>query len=157
MLIYGHNGIVGPGAVPNETLAKWAGDRIGVKDFGPSTSIGVLHHGTLVAVALFNKYLHPNIEITFVTSSPRWQSKGAVRGILSYPFVQLNCKRVTATTEATNQRARAFLCRLGFKQEGYHPDVFSDGDAVTYGLLRSDASKWLAEEPYEQSSSSSSS
>ena len=127
-------------------LAQWAGDRIGIKDFGNCTTIGVAHKGHIVAVALYNKYLHPNIEVTFVTSSPRWASPGAVQTIIRYPFVQLNCKRITATTEATNQRARAFLCRLGFKQEGYHPDVFTNGDAVTYGLLRKDAGRWLAEE-----------
>jgi RimJ/RimL family protein N-acetyltransferase len=44
---------------------------------------------------------------------------------------------------ATNQPARAFLCRLGFKQEGIHPDALPDGDAVTYGLLRKDAARWL--------------
>ena len=148
-IIYGQNGkLVGPNAVPNELLAKWAGNRIGIKDFGNCTTIGVVHKDQIVAVALYNKYLHPNIEVTFVTSSPRWASPGAVKTILRYPFVQLNCKRITATTEATNQRARAFLCRLGFKQEGYHPDVLETGDAVTYGLLRKDAARWLAEESH---------
>jgi RimJ/RimL family protein N-acetyltransferase len=147
MLIFGHNGEVkGENVVPNALLAQWAGERIGVKDFGNCTTIGIVHKGQIVAVALYNKYLHPNIEVTFVTSSPNWASPGAVKTILRYPFIQLNCKRITATTEATNQRARAFLCRLGFKQEGYHPDVFETGDAVTYGLLRKDAARWLAEE-----------
>jgi RimJ/RimL family protein N-acetyltransferase len=44
---------------------------------------------------------------------------------------------------ATNQPARAFLCRLGFREEGYHPDALPLGDAVTYGLLRKDAARWL--------------
>ena len=145
MLVFGQNGkLEGPNAVPNAVLAKWAGDRIGIEDFGNCTTIGVVHKGQIVAVALYNKYLHPNIEVTFVTASPNWASPGAVKTILRYPFVQLNCKRITATTEAKNERARTFLCRLGFKQEGYHPDVFNDGDAVTYGLLRKDAGRWLA-------------
>jgi hypothetical protein len=152
MLVFGHNGIVtAPDAVPNRILAKWAGDRIGIKDFGNCTTIGVMHKGEIVAVALYNKFLHPNIEVTFVTSTPRWASPGAVKTILRYPFVQLKCKRITATTEATNDPAREFLCRLGFKQEGYHPDVFMSGDAVTYGLLRQDAARWIAEEAHGHS------
>lgn len=127
-------------------LARWAGDKVGIKDFGPSTAIGVAHKGVIVAAAIYNNYRPPNIEVTFVTSSPRWASPGAVKAILRYPFVQLKCKRVTAVTEATNQPARAFLCRLGFREEGYHPDALSSGDVVTYGLLRKDAARWLAEE-----------
>lgn len=127
-------------------LKLWAGQRLGIADFGPTVTIGVARTGKIVAVALFNNYHVPNILITFVTSTPRWASKHAIRGILRYPFVQLECKRVTAITEVTNQPARAFLCRLGFKQEGHHPDWFSSGDGVSYGLLAKDAARWIAEE-----------
>ena len=136
MMIYGMDAAV----------AKWAGDRLGISDWGPCKAIGVMRHGDLAAAAVFHQYRHPNIEISFVVANPRWQTPGAVRAIMSYPFVQLDCRRLTATTEATNQRARAFLCRLGFNEEGYHPDAFSSGDAVTYGLLRKDAARWLKED-----------
>jgi RimJ/RimL family protein N-acetyltransferase len=135
----------------DEALAKWAGDRLGMEIGKPNTSIGVAHRGQIVAVAVFNNFRPPNIEVTFVTSSPRWATRGAIAAILKYPFHQLRCKRVTAIIEATNQPARAFLCRLGFKLEGIHPDVFVSGAAETYGLLLSDAARWVAEEhPLEQ-------
>lgn len=130
-----------------DTLVKWASDRLSLKSFGPCTAIGVLHQAKLVAVAVFNEYRFPNIEITFVTSSPRWASPQSVRAILAYPFKQLGCRRVTAITEATNQPARAFLCRLGFKQEGVHPDALPNGTAITYGLLARDAARWLEDTP----------
>lgn len=133
MLLYGWN----------REIAHWAGARIGIDDFGPCVSIGVIHHGEIVAAAVYNQYRHPNIQVTFVTSSPRWASPGAIRAILKYPFVQLGCKRITAITEATNQPARAFLCRLGFKEEGFHPDSLPSGDSVTYGLLACDAVRWI--------------
>lgn len=142
MIVFGQNPPVTDG-VPNEILVRWVSERVGVEDFGPCVTIGVVHNGGIVAVALYNKWLHPNIEVTFAVSSPRWASPGSVKAIFKYPFVQLGCKRVTATTHHTNDKARAFLVRLGFKQEGYHPDVFEDGDAVTYGLLRKDAERWL--------------
>ena len=129
-------------------LARWAGDRIGVDDFGPCVAIGVAHRGEIVAAAVYNQYRHPNIQVTFVTSSPRWASPGAIRAILGYPFNQLRCKRITAITEATNQPARAFLCRLGFREEGYHPDSLPSGDSVTYGLLLRDAARWTAGEKH---------
>lgn len=134
MLIFGHDA----------ALAQWAALKLGAKGFGPCVAIGVAHRNEIVAVAVYNDYSHPNIHITFVTSSPRWASKGAIRAIFRYPFVQLACKRITAVTEATNQPARAFLCRLGFKEEGRHPDCFDSGEGISYGLLRADAERWLA-------------
>jgi len=127
-------------------IAAWAGKQLGVRDWGPCESIGVVARGKLVAGAVFHQYRYPNIEISFVTVDRRWATPQTVRGILRYPFLQLGCKRLTAITEATNQPTRAFLCRLGFRLEGMHPDLFESGDAVSYGLLRKDAEKWLAEE-----------
>lgn len=126
-----------------------------IADFGPCVTIGVVHKGQIAAAALYNKYLHPNIEVTFVVASPHWASPGAVRGIIGYPFKQLNCKRITATTGSRNHRARDFLLRLGFKQEGYHPDVFANDDAVTYGLLRQDAARWIGDKKNEQTTAAS--
>jgi RimJ/RimL family protein N-acetyltransferase len=127
----------------NRHVAAWAGERLGIADWGPCKTIGVLRNGDLVAAAVFNQWRPPNIEISFVTTSRRWATPEAVRAILAYPFIQLGCKRITSTTEATNQRARAFLCRLGFREEGYHPDALPTGDAVSYGLLARDAARWL--------------
>ena len=136
MLIYGHD----------RELALWVGQRLGldgpVRGVDP-TAIGVARGGEIMAVALFSNFQPPTIEVTFVTSTPRWASREMIRGILRYPFVQLGCKRVTAVTEACNKPSRAFLERLGFWQEGVHPDAFPSGDGISYGLLRKDAERWL--------------
>lgn len=136
MLLYGHQGAV----------SAWAGRQLGIDNWGPCQAIGVLRDGRLVAAAVFHQYRYPNIEISFVTTDRRWATPQSVRGIMRYPFVQLGCKRLTAITSDTNQPARAFLCRLGFRPEGFHPDTFESGGAVSYGLLRKDAERWLAEE-----------
>ncbi len=135
MLLYGHPGI-----------AAWAGRQLGIHDWGPCQSIGVMARGKLVAAAVFHQYRHPNIEISFVTVDKRWATPQTVRGILRYPFIQLGCKRLTAITSDKNHPTREFLCRLGFVQEGYHPDAFESSDAVTYGLLRAAAARWLTED-----------
>lgn len=134
MLIFGHD----------RELARWAGDRLGIADFGPSTAIGVAREGKIVAVAVYNQYQPPNIHITFVTADRHWATKQAVRAILGYPFRQLGCRRITAITNADNESTRMFLLRLGFRQEGYHAESFPDGDAVSYGLLKKDAQRWIA-------------
>jgi RimJ/RimL family protein N-acetyltransferase len=136
MLLYGHD----------RELSLWAGQRLGldgpVRSVDP-TAIGVVREGKIVAAALFSNYQPPTIEVTFVTSTPRWASREMIKGILQYPYLQLGCKRITAVTEECNTPARKFLERLGFKQEGYHPDAFPSGAAISYGLLRADAGRWL--------------
>ena len=136
MIVYGYD----------KAIARWAGDRLGIADWGPCTTIAVLRHGEMVAAAVYNNFRHPNIEVSIASTTPLWATKAAISAMMRYPFVQLGCKRLTATTEATNQRARAFLCRLGFVMEGHHPDALPSGDSVTFGLLRKNASRWLAED-----------
>ena len=135
MMIYNHDA----------AIAHWVGQRLGVSDFGPCKAIGVFRKGEIVAGCVFSQFRPPNIEISFATTTPKWATKQVIRDILRYPFLQLGCKRVTCITEATNQHARAFLCRLGFHEEGVHPDALETGDAITFGLLRRDAARWLAE------------
>src|SRR6266481_1044988 len=98
MLIFGHD----------QELACWVGDRVGIESFGSCVAIGVAHGGEIVAAAVYNQYSHPNIHITFATSSPRWASPGAVKAIFRYPFVQLKCKRITALTGSRNDAAKKF-------------------------------------------------
>jgi RimJ/RimL family protein N-acetyltransferase len=136
----------------HRALMAWASEKLGQNLVQPGqVALGVVREGELVAVALFFDYRWPDIKVTFVSTTPRWFTRAHAREILQYPFIQLKCKRLTAVTEATNQRTRAFLCRFGFRQEGVHPDVFPSGDAISYGLLAKDAARWLAEEEYGKS------
>ena len=136
MLVYGHD----------RELALWAGLSLGcsgaIRSTEP-TAIGVARDGRIVAAAVFYNAGPTSIEITFVTTTPRWASRENIRAILHYPFVQLDRKRLTAITEEGNRDARAFLERLGFRQEGIHPDGFVSGTGISYGLLRADAERWL--------------
>ena len=134
MLLFNHDAV----------LTAWAGARLGIADFRPCTTIGVAREGAILAAAIYNNYRPPNIEITFVTASPHWASKGAICAMLRYPFVQLGCKRLTAITAVQNAPARTFLLRLGFCEEGLHSDALPSGAAVSYGLLAANAARWIA-------------
>ena len=95
MLLFNHDAV----------LTAWAGARLGIADFRPCTTIGIAREGVILAAAIYNNYRPPNVEVTFVTASPRWASKGAIRAMLRYPFVQLGCKRLTAITTVQNTSA----------------------------------------------------
>jgi RimJ/RimL family protein N-acetyltransferase len=126
-------------------IASWVGSQVGIRDFGPSTAIGVARANKVVAGAVFHNFNWPNIEVSFASTTPLWCTHQTITSILKYPFVQLDCRRLTAITKATNQPARAFLCRLGFEIEGFHPEMFADGDVISLGLLRRKC-RWIAEE-----------
>jgi RimJ/RimL family protein N-acetyltransferase len=134
MLMFNHDAV----------LTAWAGARLGITDFRPCTTIGIAREGVILAAAIYNNYRPPNIEITFVTASPHWASKRAIRAMLRYPFVQLGCKRLTAITAVLNTSARTFLLRLGFCEEGLHSEALPTGAAVSYGLLAANAARWIA-------------
>jgi RimJ/RimL family protein N-acetyltransferase len=139
----------------DKCVAAWASERLGRPVGGewPRT-IAIFRKGEIVAAVIYYDYRHPDIHASIASTTPAWATKDALAAIMRYPFIQLGCKRITAGTEASNHPAREFLCRLGFKQEGYHRDAAPNGDVVSYGLLRKDAARWLAEDRVSEKSSS---
>lgn len=128
-------------------LKKWIENGL-QETFDSSVFIGIERGGQIAAVAAYHQFRLPDIQMSFHSSTARWASREALGAIFRYPFVQLGCKRVTAITADTNQPMRALLCRLGFKEEGLHPDLFANGGAVSYGLLAHDAKRWIEPEEY---------
>jgi RimJ/RimL family protein N-acetyltransferase len=134
MLIFGHD----------REIAQWVGHRIGIFDFGPCTAIGIMHGARLIAGAVFHAYRHPDIQFSFASESPRWGTREIIRGVFRYPFVQLNCKRITCICPAKNAHAIRQLERLGFAREGFHPNLFPDDDGISIALQRDVAEeRWL--------------
>ena len=137
MIVYNHD----------HAMMAWASEKLGRSLLGPMrVALGVIRDAELMAVVVFSEYNGPDIHASIVSTSPRWFTRAHLREILRYPFIQLGCKRITAVTDATNQSARSFLCRIGFRQEGIHTDAAPWGDTVSYGLLAADAARWLAED-----------
>jgi RimJ/RimL family protein N-acetyltransferase len=131
----------------DDELATWAEEHY--PDCAPLarplTAIGVSSNdGDIMGVAIFHNYRQNDIEITFITATPRWATLGNIRGILNYPFIQLGVKRMTAITNKSNKKARKLLTGLGFILEGTHPYAARDCTAAcTYGLYAKNAEKWL--------------
>ncbi len=99
----------------------------------------------IIAGVVYNNWRDANIEMTVASDTPRWCSRAVLRGLFWYPFGQIGCHRVTGTTEHTNQSVRAFLCRIGFCEEGVMRRAFRNGsDAVIYGMLREEC-RWIGD------------
>lgn len=146
MLIYGHDAEIAAWTT-RELRAIGEGDY----SFSPFVAIGVSRKQKIVAGVIYSNFRHGNVEMTMASTDPRWATKEVISALLRYPFTQLGCRRVTCLVKATNQPVRAFLCRLGFKEEGISRQVFDDlSDAAILGMLRSEC-RWIAEEfPHRQ-------
>lgn len=108
-------------------------------------ALGIVRNGIITAGVVFNQH-RPllNIELTIASvGDKRWCNREVLWWIFAYPFLQLKCKRVTALVDSTNQPVQAFLCRVGFHQEGILRQGYPpNGDAVIFGMLK-DECRWL--------------
>jgi len=88
-----------------DRIAKWVSDRIKWcvgNDFPEGTpAIGVIgNKGQLLAGVVYHDYQedYRTIQISMAADSPIWASKGNIRGLLHYPFRQLDCFKVWIST-----------------------------------------------------------
>lgn len=159
-------------------VAAWVAQRIdhvsSGEDFGPCAAIGVMSsEGLMLGGVVFNNYRprYRDIEVSFAAeataeirdratrertrqvSAARWLTRPIICGLLSYPFAQLNCQRITGVTPRKATSARRFLDHFGFKREGLVRRGFGDDDAVISGLLREEwlSSKWVKPPPLRES------
>lgn len=134
--------------VEKRAVVAWALARMPVGiDLGPVEPLAVVDGGQIKAAALYSGFrmlpFGRTIEVSFATSGPGWESKGVLRALFDYPFVQQNCVRMTAWTAKGNKKARDLLEGLGFVLEGKHPLAYDGRQAaLTYGMDRKSC-RWL--------------
>lgn len=127
----------------DEALGRWAVSRIphvgSVEALGEYAALGVADDERLLAVCIYHRWVpeYASCELTFAADSPRWATRGMVRGILAVPFIQYQCQRVSVVIPHDNARAERFVKGLGFKREGCARRGFGGKrHALIYGLLR---------------------
>jgi RimJ/RimL family protein N-acetyltransferase len=94
--------------------------------------------GKILGVVIFSRFTTGNCEITVASVDPRFISKRFAFAVAAYPFLQLDCRRVTAFIAVENAKSLSLAQRLGFRIEGTARDWFPTGDAHILGLLRQD-------------------
>jgi RimJ/RimL family protein N-acetyltransferase len=134
-------------------VAEWVGSRIphvgSGEGFGPCVALGVEgEDGPLIGGVVFSNWQPGcrSIEASFASDTARWLTRRLITQILSYPFGQLGCQRITAITPRKAKAARRFLDAFGFRREGLVRKGFGDDDAVISGMLRREweGSRWNA-------------
>ncbi len=122
-----------------ERLCETPEDLIGTMPFEVLTAVGA--DAKVKGAVLYGNYRNVSIEMT-CAGEPGWLTRGNLRVFFGYPFDQLKCRRVTAIVHSANAASQSMCERLGFKREGLCEHGFADGDAVIYGMIKSNC-RWI--------------
>ena len=128
----------------DDKVVAWVGERIDEDDFGKAVGIGLEEDEGLIAGVVFNLYTGPSI-CMHVAATPgrRWMTRDFLYRSFAYPFLQLNCNRITGLVREDNLDAQRFDEHLGFKREGLMRKAASDGtNFILYGMLKEEC-RWL--------------
>lgn len=83
------------------------------------------------------------VEMSGAAVDPSWIDRGTIRGLLHYPFFQLDCHVVIFNTSESNASALRFLRGLGCAELGRLANRPYCEDTLTFSLRRDDAvSRW---------------
>lgn len=122
-------------------VAQWAIERMGAKRVLPEThAIGLEIRGQLVAAVVYEKFTGHDIEMG--VAADKKATKGFLKAVFRYPFIQLGCRRVTAYVASKNAASRELVERLGFVFEGLRRDAIEGDDFIQYGMLKREC-QWL--------------
>lgn len=100
--------------------------------------IGLQKDGRLIAGVIYDDYNGSNVWMHVAAEPGRhWLNRQFLFAVFTYPFKQLNCKRVSGWVEASNTDARRFDEHLGFQQEAVLSSAARDGgDVIIYRMFK---------------------
>lgn len=106
--------------------------------------IGLANNGELIAGVLYDDWNGTNIWM-HVAAEPgkRWLTREYMRVCFAYPFIQLQCKRISGWVEASNYEARRFDEHLGFRPEAVLSGAGRNEDDVIIYVMRREECKYV--------------
>jgi RimJ/RimL family protein N-acetyltransferase len=126
-----------------DTVSAWVASHIPHVDrFANMAAIGVERDGALIGGVVYHEYRGNDIQLSCAATTRRWLSEGVLRALFAYPFITLQCERITSFTPSRNTHTRRFLEKLGFIEEGNMRHGFAGDDCIIYGMLKQEC-KWI--------------
>lgn len=125
-----------------ERVMHFVASRTGEDAYRDYSAIGLELDGELVAGVVYTLYTGINGAVMMHVASDgsrKWMTPAFLGACFRFPFLQLQCRRVTGLVRADNFPAQRFDEHLGFRREGLIREGCNDGvDLILYGMLRSE-------------------
>lgn len=129
---------------PKALIGRYVAMKIGREtDWGQFAAFGLIDDDDrIVCGVVFNNYIAPSISMSIGADriTPAFMA-----AIIRYAFIQCGCSRISGSVDKKNHASRGFALHLGAKLEGCMRKASHRGDVLIYGLLRSEADKWLSD------------
>lgn len=111
-LVFGEDAAVG------DWVARRIPHMYGEK-FKNFVAIGVEMDGKPIAGVVYSDWVPQaeTMQLSMAADTPRWATKGVIRGLLHYPFEQQRVNKLWTSTPAKNERAIKFNLGVGFTRE----------------------------------------
>jgi RimJ/RimL family protein N-acetyltransferase len=123
-----------------DEVKRFVAEQLGFdRGFGPSSAIGFVDDGEIVAGVIYHNW-HPEggvIEISAASSQRKWLNRSRLSVIFGYPFDQIKCRMVVARIGEHNARARRIWRSLGAREYAI-PELRSPQEAEIVYTLTAD-------------------
>ena len=130
--------------VVGHDVVEWVAKRTNeFGNFGAAVGIGVERDNQLIAGVVYNDYNGPNIcmHVAAVPGTP-WLTRSTLYAFFAYPFLQMNCTRVTALVGQGNLKSRKLVFGVGFRIEAHLEGAHSTGDLIVYRMWKAEC-RWI--------------
>jgi RimJ/RimL family protein N-acetyltransferase len=130
----------------SEDVAGWVADKIPEANHGfkEATAIGVVSQGKLIAGVVYNEWQpdYKTIQLSIAATSSMWARPEIIRGLLDYPFYQVDCFKCWMVIPSDNAASLKMTDKVGFVKEGIM--------AHQYGKKRHAVLKRMFKNDYER-------
>ena len=125
----------------DELVGHWISEQIGKPFCPPMATIGwMTESGEMAGGCAFHNYEVHNIDVAVATARP--VTRGILRSVFHYVFVQLKCDRVTIRLRKSEKRGIKSAHKLGFKFECMLDRWFGSEKGVQLKMTR-ETCKWI--------------
>lgn len=128
-------------------IGEWVSERVrstGELGFnGQYNALGVVDDDSLIAGVVYHDYNpeYRTICIQLCSETSKWASRRTIEKLGNYPFVDLQCQRVTALINSDNIAALRLAKGVGFQEEARLIRAAGDKDII---VLRLFSEEWFA-------------
>lgn len=130
--------------VTGQEVVEWVAKKTNeFGNFGASTGIGLEKDNELVAGVVYAEWNGPNIVMHVASDGTKqWLNREYLWFCFAYPFLQLDCKRITGYVGEGNKEAIKFDTHVGFALETTLEAAHPTGNLLIFRMWKRDC-KWI--------------